>query len=122
MALPQTQLELLLVTRAATRGATCRFDTELIFFDRGLEGYLSCSVLDQQAPRIPVRCKYLVSADGGRSRIVDQLKMPLITEPQGGICVNVYLHCDRTSHGISHCESDTHHDIGMPGCELGQIR
>jgi 2-polyprenyl-6-methoxyphenol hydroxylase-like FAD-dependent oxidoreductase len=41
-----------------------------------------------------IRCKYLFGADGARSRIVQQLELPLSSKPSQGIALNVLIRAD----------------------------
>ncbi|HEY0507499.1 MAG TPA: FAD-dependent monooxygenase [Blastococcus sp.] len=75
--IPQTLLEPVLVNDAASRGADVRFHTEYLSHvqdDRGV----STRLLDRlTGAEYTVRSRFLVGADGARSRIVDDLGLPL---------------------------------------------
>lgn len=74
--LPQNYLENIVVSAAARHGANILFHTELISFeqdDAGVTSVLKNHVTGQQ---VIVRSKYLVGADGARSRVAEQLGLP----------------------------------------------
>jgi len=69
--LPQTHLEPLLVKHAAARGASLAFNTEYRSHTQDDTG-VSTLLLDRLSGReYTVRSRYLVGADGARSRVVD---------------------------------------------------
>jgi len=69
--LPQTHLEPLLVKHAAARGASLAFNTEYRSHTQDDTG-ISTFLLDRLSGReYTVRSRYLVGADGARSRVVD---------------------------------------------------
>lgn len=73
----QPFMEPVLVGAAAARGAKVRFDTEFLRFEQDADGVTSW-VLDRlTGVEYSIRSRYLVGADGGRSRIVEQLGLPL---------------------------------------------
>ena len=71
--LPQTHLEPLLLNHAARRGASVAFNTEYRSHTQDSEG-VTVELLDRLSGRTStVRTKYLVGADGARSRVVEDL-------------------------------------------------
>ncbi len=75
--LPQSYLEPILINRAAERGARVSFNTEYLEHwqdDRGVTVHLR-DTLSNRA--FQVRAKYLVGADGARSKIVEDLGLPI---------------------------------------------
>ena len=88
--LPQTLLEPLLVGYAGLHGFKTRFDTQLVSFSRDdLSGKTTSVVEDRLAgSRYRIVSKYLFSADGGRSVVVEQLGLPLNIAPGGGVAVS----------------------------------
>jgi len=57
-----------------------------------------------------IRCKYLFGADGARSRIVQQLKLPLLSKPSQGIALNVLIRAD-LSHIMKHRIGNLHYVV-----------
>lgn len=75
--LPQPYLEPILVNNAAARGAAFRFNTEYLSHDQDDTGVTS-RIRDRRTGEVStVRSRYLVGADGARSRIVDELGLPI---------------------------------------------
>ncbi|MEZ5740956.1 MAG: FAD-dependent monooxygenase [Burkholderiaceae bacterium] len=75
--LPQTFMEPLLVQHAAARGASLAMNTEYLSLRQDADG-VDVLLRDRLSGReYTVRTKYLVGADGARSKIVDDLKLPL---------------------------------------------
>jgi 2,4-dichlorophenol 6-monooxygenase len=92
--LPQTQMEPILLAEAARLGAQTRFDTELLSFeqdDTGVTALVRDLVTQQD---IQVRAKYMIGADGGRSRVVEQLDIPLTGMHGLGNVFNVLVRAD----------------------------
>ncbi|KAH8897267.1 hypothetical protein GQ53DRAFT_638486 [Thozetella sp. PMI_491] len=103
--LPQTLLDPALVRHASLNGFQVRWDTEFLSLeqkDSSVHVTLSDKLTGQQ---YVVAAKYLFGADGGRSRIVEQLGLPLEQKPSGGRALNVFVRAD-LSHLIDHREAD----------------
>lgn len=94
--LPQTQLEPILIRKAATSGFITRFNTEFISFEDDTEkGHVDVLVRDLVfGTQHKIRCRYLFGADGARSKIVRQLDLPLQQNPGGGFAWNVLVKAD----------------------------
>lgn len=92
--LPQTFMEPILVTEAARLGSQIRFDTELVSFEQDDTG-VTATLRDLVAGEdIKVRAKYMIGADGGRSRVVEQLGIPLTGMHGLGNVFNVLVDVD----------------------------
>jgi len=92
--LPQTELEPILVSEAARLGSLVRFSTELRSFEQD-SGGVTAALLDRLSEQtITVRCKYLIGADGARSRVIEQLGIPLIGQQDLGLAFNVLCDMD----------------------------
>ncbi len=75
--LPQTHLEPLLVKHAAAQGASLAFNTEYRSHTQDETG-VSTLLLDRLSGReYTVRSRYLVGADGARSRVVDDVGLAI---------------------------------------------
>jgi 2,4-dichlorophenol 6-monooxygenase len=89
--LPQDRLEPILLNEATRLGANVRFGWELRSFVQDEEG-VEAEIFDRLTDRtVMVRCKYLVGADGARSRVVEQLGLPLNGDQD--IAVFFSAHC-----------------------------
>ncbi|KAJ5746210.1 hypothetical protein N7520_011392 [Penicillium odoratum] len=92
--LPQTLLEPILVRYATLNGFSCRFDTKFVRFEQGDEGMTSTLRDDISGTEYQIRSKYLFGADGARSEVFRQLKLPLDIRPDQGLAYNVHLKAD----------------------------
>jgi 2,4-dichlorophenol 6-monooxygenase len=76
--LPQTYLEPILLTEAQRLGARVRFGWELQSFVQDPDG-VTATVIDRAIGEpITIRARYMIGADGARSRVIDQLGVPLV--------------------------------------------
>ncbi len=77
MDLPQNKMEPLLVKHAAARGACFLFNTEYLGYTEQPEG-LSVLLKDRDSGReYRMRARYLVGADGARSKVIDDAGLKL---------------------------------------------
>src|SRR6266403_5307912 len=90
--LPQTELEPILVSEAMRSGCETRFSTELKSFEQDENGVTAHLVDRITGQPISVRAAYMIGADGARSRIVEQLGIPLTGQHGLGNAINVL--CD----------------------------
>ena len=75
--IPQTFMEPVLIHHAAARGASLATNTEYLSHAQDADG-VTVSLRDRLSGRAyAVRAKYVVGADGARSRIVEDLGLPL---------------------------------------------
>ena len=88
--LPQTELEPILVSEATRRGCEIRFRTELKDFAQDDSG-VTARLLDRLTRQeFDVRAKFMIGADGARSRVVEQLGISLAGKHGLGHAINVY--------------------------------
>jgi 2,4-dichlorophenol 6-monooxygenase len=88
--LPQTELEPILISEATRLGCEVRFRTELTTFeqdDSGVTARMSDRLTQQE---FDVRAKFMIGADGARSRVVEQLGIQLTGKHGLGNAINVY--------------------------------
>jgi 2,4-dichlorophenol 6-monooxygenase len=90
--LPQTFLEPILLEAAASRGTSVRFNTELVDLIQEADGVTATMKDRQTGETYPIRCKYLVGADGARSRIAELIELPM--EGQMGLSGSMNIHFD----------------------------
>ncbi|EXJ63545.1 uncharacterized protein A1O5_11306 [Cladophialophora psammophila CBS 110553] len=107
--IPQTLLEPVLIKHATNNGFKCRWDTSFISFqDLGeSKGVVTRLRDDLHGREYVVHSKYLFGADGARSRVVEQLGLPLSSKPGGGLAINVLVKTD-LSHLIKHRKGNLH--------------
>ncbi|MEY9878257.1 2,4-dichlorophenol 6-monooxygenase [Streptacidiphilus sp. MAP12-33] len=92
--LPQPYLEPLLVGHAARRGAAVRFDTEFLGLTQDEHGVTSVLRDRLRGDEFQVRSRYLVGADGGRSRVAEQVGLPFRGEEGRGGSMNIVFRAD----------------------------
>jgi 2,4-dichlorophenol 6-monooxygenase len=92
--LPQTELEPILVSEAARLGSQVRFSTELQSFVQDSQGVTATLVDRLTEATFTVRSRYLIGADGARSRVIEQLGIPLIGQHDLGCAFNVLCDMD----------------------------
>ena len=96
--LPQTKLEPILVTEAARLGVQIRFGWELLSFTQDGEG-VTAEVRDRLSDdQVIVRARYMIAADGARSRVAEQLRLPFVGKHGLGNVFNVLCDVDLSSH------------------------
>jgi 2,4-dichlorophenol 6-monooxygenase len=111
--LPQTQLEPILVAEAARLGSNVRFNTELVSFEQDDAG-VTAQLRDRLTGETwAVRAKYMIGADGARSRVVEQLGIPLTGKHGLGNAFNVVVDVDLTSY-VAHRRASLYSTI-QPG-------
>src|SRR5207302_6251346 len=92
---PQTVLEPVLLEAARKRPeADIRFGHEFLSFAQAADG-VTATTRDRTADATyDVRCDYLIGADGGRSRVVEQAGIPIEGEAGLAAAVNVWFEAD----------------------------
>lgn len=75
--IPQLYLEPVLINNAAARGASIAFNTEYVDHVQDEHGVTAQLEDRLTGRRYTLRAKYLIGADGARSKIVEQLGLPL---------------------------------------------
>ena len=73
----QPKMEALLVKNAAERGAVYHFNTEYLSHTQDENGVTAVFLNRITQQQFSLRAKYLVGMDGARSKIVEQLELPL---------------------------------------------
>ncbi|GGG59942.1 2,4-dichlorophenol 6-monooxygenase [Kocuria dechangensis] len=75
--IPQTYLEPILVKNATVRGTQTRFSTEYVSHAQDDDG-VTATVLDRLTGReYTIRAKYLIGADGARSKVAADIDLPM---------------------------------------------
>jgi len=75
--IPQTYLEPILVKNAAARGTQARFSTEYLSLRQDADG-VDATVRDRlTGATYTIRAKYLIGADGARSKVAEDIALPL---------------------------------------------
>jgi 2,4-dichlorophenol 6-monooxygenase len=123
--LTQEMMEPIIVTEAARRGARVRFGTELVSFTQDEDG-VTATVLDRLAgAQYRIRARYMIGADGGNSRVVKQLGLPLEGRSMLGASIGIGFRADLRRF-IEHRPGDMYWMIqpghGIMGYGIGGLR
>ncbi|RCW46220.1 2,4-dichlorophenol 6-monooxygenase [Halopolyspora algeriensis] len=117
--LPQIYLEPILVTRAASRGATVRMDTEFLDLEQDADG-VTARLRDRlRGDEFTVRARYLIGADGARSRVAEQIGLPIAGQEGKAGSMNIVFDAD-LSHYVAHRPSVLYW-VMRPGAHMGGI-
>ena len=117
--LPQTLLEPILLEAAAARGTEVRFNTEYLSLEQDGDG-VTATVRHRPSDAVSqIRAKYLLGADGSRSKVADDIGLPL--EGQMGVAgsMNILIRADLT-HLVAHRPSVLYW-ILQPGSTIGGV-
>jgi 2,4-dichlorophenol 6-monooxygenase len=116
---PQTLMEPILVGTAAARGSKVRFDTEYLSLAQDAEG-VTATVRDRlRGDTYQIRAKYLIGADGGRSKVAEDLDLPF--EGKMGVAgsMNIVFEADLSRY-VAHRPSVLYW-VMQPGSDVGGI-
>ena len=117
--IPQPYLEPVLVKNAAARGADIAFNTEYLSHVQDDSGVTSRLRDRLSGAEYSVRSRYLLGADGARSKIVDELRLPV--EGTMGRAATIYTLFDADlARYVAHRPSILHW-IMTPGAGYGEI-
>ncbi|MDO9379990.1 MAG: FAD-dependent monooxygenase [Nocardioidaceae bacterium] len=117
--LPQTLFEPILVGHAASRGSRIRFDTEYVSLEQDADG-VTVQVRDRLSGHAyAIRAKYVIAADGGRSKVVSDLALPMAGEMDIAGSMNIVFHADLTEL-VQHRPSVLYWVL-QPGATIGGI-
>lgn len=117
--IPQTLFEPILIDHAAKRGSRIRFDTEYLSLQQDDEG-VTVQVRDRRSGReYSIRAKYVIAADGGRSKVVADLGLPLAGEMDIAGSMNIVCDMDLTQY-VAHRPSILYWVL-QPGATIGGI-
>jgi 2,4-dichlorophenol 6-monooxygenase len=117
--LPQTLLEPILLEAAAARGTEVRFNTEYVSLEQDADG-VTATVRHRPSGAVSqIRAKYLLGADGSRSKVAADVGLPL--EGQMGIAgsMNILIRAD-LAHLVEHRPSVLYW-ILQPGSTIGGV-
>jgi 2,4-dichlorophenol 6-monooxygenase len=117
--LPQNLLEPVLLKAAATRGSKVRFDTELVSLTQDANG-VEAIVRDRlKNETYPIRARYLIGADGGRSVVADAIGLEMKGEMGLSGSVNIVFEADLSAH-VAYRPSVLYWVL-QPGAEIGGL-
>jgi 2,4-dichlorophenol 6-monooxygenase len=116
---PQDLMEPILIGNAARRGATICFNWEYLSLLQDADG-VTADILDRvSGVTHQVRAKYLIGADGGRSKVADDIDLPM--EGKMGVAgsINIVFEADLTRF-VAHRPSVLYW-VMQPGSDVGGI-
>jgi 2,4-dichlorophenol 6-monooxygenase len=117
--LPQTLLEPILIGHAAARGSHIRFDTEYLGLHQHADG-VTVRVRDRVAGNTyTIEAKYVIGADGGRSKIAQDVGLPFEGQMDLAGSMNIVFHAD-LSEKVEHRPSVLYWVL-QPGSDIGGI-
>ncbi|MFF0265642.1 FAD-dependent monooxygenase [Kribbella sp. NPDC004536] len=119
MDLPQTLFEPILVSTAAARGARMRFNTEYESLEQDADG-VTATVRDRlSGTTYQIRAKYLIGADGGRSKVAQDIGLPMAGAMDIEGSMNIVFEADLSRY-VAHRPSVLYWVL-QPGAQIGGI-
>ncbi|MFE1521564.1 FAD-dependent oxidoreductase [[Kitasatospora] papulosa] len=117
--IPQTYLEPILVRNATQRGAQTRFSTEYLAHTQDADG-VTVQVLDRLTGHdYSIRAKYLIGADGARSKVAADIGLPFEGAMDIAGSMNITFKADIGRH-VEHRPSVLYWVV-QPGSNVGGI-
>ena len=117
--IPQTYLEPILLRNATQRGTQTRFSTEYVAHTQDEDG-VDVQALDRlTGARYTIRAKYLIGADGARSKVAADAGLPFEGAMDIAGSMNITFTADLTAH-VGHRPSVLYWVI-QPGSDVGGI-
>lgn len=117
--LPQTLFEPILVSTAASRGARLRFNTEYLSLEQDDDG-VTATVRDRlSGDTFQIRAKYLIGADGGRSKVAQDIGLPMAGAMDIEGSMNIVFEADLSRY-VAHRPSVLYWVL-QPGAQIGGI-
>jgi 2,4-dichlorophenol 6-monooxygenase len=117
--MPQHLMEPVLVTAAVERGTRLRFDTEYLSHEQDADG-VTATVRDRvRGDTYAIRAKYLIGADGGRSRVAENAGLPMGGQMGVAGSINIVFDADLTKY-VAHRPA-TLYWVLTPGATVGGI-
>jgi len=117
--LPQNYLEPILLEAAGQRGSVIRFNTELVDLVQDEHG-VTAAVKDRiSGETFEIRAKYLIGADGGRSRVAEVIGLPMEGQMGRAGSMNIIVKADLSKY-VAHRPSVLYWVL-QPGAQIGGI-
>ncbi|GAA4466164.1 FAD-dependent monooxygenase [Phytohabitans houttuyneae] len=123
--MPQHLMEPVLVENAVARGTSLRYQTEYLSLEQDAAG-VTATVRDRlRGDEYRIRAKYLIGADGGRSKVAEDIGLPMVGRMGVAGSINIVFEADLTRY-TAHRPStlywvlQTGSDVG--GIGMGLVR
>jgi 2,4-dichlorophenol 6-monooxygenase len=116
---PQNLLEPVLLGNAAARGTRARFDTEYLSLAQDEDG-VTATVQDRLSGEVyKIRAKYLIGADGGKSKVAEDIGLPMEGSMALAGSMNIVFDADLTQY-VEH-RPGLLYMILQPGLDKGGV-
>ncbi|RSM57765.1 2,4-dichlorophenol 6-monooxygenase [Actinoplanes sp. ATCC 53533] len=117
--MPQHLMEPVLAGAATARGTHLRYDTEYLSLTQDDHG-VTATVRDRlRGDEYRIRAKYLIGADGGRSRVAEDIGLPMVGRMGVAGSINIVFEADLTRY-VAHRPS-TLYWVLQTGADVGGI-
>src|SRR3954469_15097086 len=117
--LPQTLMEPILLEAAASRGTEVRFNAEYVALEQDEDG-VTATVRDRAGGgTYQIRAKYLIGADGSRSRVAADVGLPMEGEMAIAGSMNILIEADLSRY-VAHRPSVLYWVL-QPGSNVGGV-
>jgi 2,4-dichlorophenol 6-monooxygenase len=117
--LPQNFLEPILMEAAGQRGTALRFNTEFVDLVQDADG-VTATVKDRLSDETyQIRAKYLIGADGGRSRVAEVIGLPMEGQMGRAGSMNIIVQADLSKY-VAYRPSVLYWVL-QPGAQIGGI-
>lgn len=117
--IPQNLVEPIIVGAAARNGSKYKFDTEYLSHEQDQNGVTVLCKDRLSNEEFTIRAKYLVGADGGNSKVAENLNLPYEGEMGVGGSMNIVFKMDLTKY-VAHRPSALYW-VMQPGSNVGGI-
>ncbi|SNY61169.1 FAD-dependent oxidoreductase [Paractinoplanes atraurantiacus] len=96
--MPQHLMEPVLASNAIARGTSFRFQTEYLSLEQDEDG-VTATVRDRlRGDEYQIRAKYLIGADGGRSKVAEDIGLPMVGRMGVAGSINIVFEADLTKY------------------------
>jgi 2,4-dichlorophenol 6-monooxygenase len=117
--IPQNYMEPILFSNACERGTHARFDTEYLSLEQDADG-VTATVRDRlSGTTYQIRAKYLLGADGGRSKVAEDIGLPMEGKMAVAGSMNIVFEADLSRY-VAHRPSVLYWVL-QPGADIGGI-
>jgi 2,4-dichlorophenol 6-monooxygenase len=117
--IPQNLAEPILVSTAGMRGSRFRFDTEYLSSEQDKDG-VTATVFDHLTKvTYQIRAKYLIGADGGKSKVAQDIDLPFEGQMGKAGSINIVCKMDLSKY-VAHRPSVLYWVL-QPGSDVGGI-
>jgi 2,4-dichlorophenol 6-monooxygenase len=117
--LPQTFMEPLLFKTACSSGSQSRMSTEYLRHEQDADGVTTTCLDRLTGKEVIIRSKYLVGADGGNSKVAENLGLPFEGQMGVGGSMNIHFRADLSRY-VAHRPSVLYW-VMQPGADVGGI-